>query len=179
MNREEWLNTLRQRLEPHFALAGHTLPPNIRCSCGFPKGSREAIGQCWPVEVSKDTTTEIFVSPVLADPLQVGATLVHELCHAATPGAKHKGAFKRCALAVGLTGKMTSTTATPELDALLQELMLEPYPHAELTPTERVKAGTRLLKVACPSCGYTVRTTQKWLDVGLPVCPCGEEMDAV
>lgn len=23
----------------------------------------------------------------------------------------------------------------------------------------------------CPECGYTVRTTQKWLDVGAPFCP--------
>lgn len=31
--------------------------------------------------------------------------------------------------------------------------------------------GTRLLKVYCPSCGYTVRVTKRWLDKAVPVCP--------
>jgi len=30
------------------------------------------------------------------------------------------------------------------------------------------------LKLECGECGYTVRTTRKWIDVGMPVCPCGE-----
>jgi len=53
-----------------------------------------------------------------------------------------------------------------------------PYPHAQLSPADRPtkKDGTRLLKVACPGCGCPVRVTRKWLDVGNPVCPCGEEM---
>jgi hypothetical protein len=33
------------------------------------------------------------------------------------------------------------------------------------------KQGTRLHKVACADCGYTVRVTQKWLEKGLPHCP--------
>lgn len=34
------------------------------------------------------------------------------------------------------------------------------------------KQGTRLLKCRCASCGYTVRTTRKWLDLaGPPICP--------
>ena len=32
-------------------------------------------------------------------------------------------------------------------------------------------SSSRLLKVACGTCGYTVRVTRKWLDVGLPHCP--------
>ena len=30
------------------------------------------------------------------------------------------------------------------------------------------KQGTRLLKCRCASCGYTVRTTRKWLDLAGP-----------
>jgi hypothetical protein len=33
------------------------------------------------------------------------------------------------------------------------------------------KQTTRLLKAACSECGYTVRVTQKWLEVGPPHCP--------
>ncbi|MGA4950461.1 hypothetical protein [Streptomyces lydicamycinicus] len=42
------------------------------------------------------------------------------------------------------------------------------------------KQGTRMLKVICSEdceCdGYTVRTTQKWIEIGLPSCPFGREM---
>lgn len=34
-----------------------------------------------------------------------------------------------------------------------------------------------MLKVVCPDDGYIVRTTQKWLDIGMPFCPCGEQME--
>lgn len=33
----------------------------------------------------------------------------------------------------------------------------------------------RLLKVECPTCGYVVRTTRKWLDRGAPICPTHRE----
>ena len=38
------------------------------------------------------------------------------------------------------------------------------------------KQATRMIKVACPECGYTARTTQKWLDVGPPRCPQHDAM---
>lgn len=39
------------------------------------------------------------------------------------------------------------------------------------------KQTTRLLKVECGQCGYTVRLTRKWLDVGPPGCPEHGAMD--
>lgn len=33
------------------------------------------------------------------------------------------------------------------------------------------KQTTRLVKAVCGECGYTVRVTQKWLEVGPPHCP--------
>lgn len=30
---------------------------------------------------------------------------------------------------------------------------------------------SRLLRVACPGCGYVVRVTRVWLDKGAPICP--------
>lgn len=40
------------------------------------------------------------------------------------------------------------------------------------------KQTTRLLKCVCAACGYNVRVTQKWLDVGAPHCPEHGEMAA-
>lgn len=37
-------------------------------------------------------------------------------------------------------------------------------------------ATTRMRKVACPVCGYTVRMARKWIAVGMPTCPCGATM---
>ena len=34
-----------------------------------------------------------------------------------------------------------------------------------------VGSGSRLIKCSCGRCGYTVRTTQKWLDIAYPNCP--------
>lgn len=56
------------------------------------------------------------------------------------------------------------------------ELPEVPGPELEPPPVPK-KQSTRMLKVICPGCGYTVRTTQKWIDIGLPTCPCGEEME--
>lgn len=33
---------------------------------------------------------------------------------------------------------------------------------------------TFMKKLLCPECGYMVRTTQKWIDIGLPFCPTHE-----
>jgi len=42
----------------------------------------------------------------------------------------------------------------------------------------RKKQSTRLVKCVCGECGYTVRTTRKWLEVGPPHCPAHGAMDA-
>jgi hypothetical protein len=186
MTREEWLTTMAHSLEADFQRAGYPLPARLRISCGWPSnrplagasGKRSA-AECWPAEASADAHVEIFVSPYRADAADVAGDLVHELCHAAD-GNKHghKGPFRAIALAVGLTGKMTSTETGPKLGERLNALIAQigPYPHATLDRSGRKRQSTRMLKVVCPECGYTVRTTDKWITQGLPTCPCGEEM---
>lgn len=180
--REEWLHDLASRVAP---ILGVTVPA-IRCSVGFPGGRSRGgrgkrIGECWDSAASSDGSNAIFVSPTIADAATAAHVLVHEMIHAAV-GVKHghRGPFRRMALAVGLTGKMTATTATPELADKLAEIVDEigPYPHAQLNAdlSGRKKQSTRMLKLTCPACGYTVRTTAKWIERGLPVCPCGETM---
>ncbi len=179
-HREAWLHAVTEQLWEIFAAHGATIPEKIRVTCGFPSvgafaAKHQRIGECWSDTASKDGHIEIMISPVLDDPMRVAGVLAHELIHA-TVGTQfgHKGPFAKLARAIGLEGKMTATT---EGDAFKQAVapILEavgPYPHAELSKTARPKQGTRLLKLQCPTCPYTVRITRKWLDeVGAPACP--------
>lgn len=187
--REKWLLQLTERLRLMFEDIGFKLPEKIRASCGFPsKGAlatkARRIGECWSDDKSEDQHYETFVSPLLSDVAEVAATQVHELCHAAV-GVKcgHKKPFTKVAKAIGLEGKMTVTTAGVELAAKLLKLTDEigPYPHARLVHSSSPKKqGTRMLLVKCPKpeCGYQVRTTKKWIEVGVPTCPCGTKMEA-
>ncbi len=183
MNRENWLNTATTALKPLFHASGFIVPGNIRITCGWPSvGALAAksmrIGECWSDTASKDMHFEIFISPLIADPLAVLAILAHELVHATVGlGAKHGAPFKRCAQSIGLVGKMTATTAGEQLTTRLNALVgdLGPYLHAQIlagATNGRKKQTTRMVKVECQACGYTARTTAKWLEQsGAPLCP--------
>ena len=184
MNREQWLTALMHALAPMCEEQLHGSTGNIatwRVSVGFHGGGAKCktIGQCWSSTASKDGHTEIFISPVLGTAQEVDHVLLHEMVHASL-GIKegHGKAFGRMARGLGLEGKLTATTCGVALRERLNQLTeaLGPYPHASLNLAEsgRKKQTTRLLKASCPDCGYTVRLTQKWVDKGLPVCPCGE-----
>lgn len=186
MNREEWLTACIQRLRPDFEQVGSTLPEKIRASCSWPSKSglankKRRIGEAWSAKNSADQSCEVFISPVLKDPLEVAATLVHELVHCAVGVEEgHKGKFPKIAKALGLEGRMTATTAGEALKTRLKVVTdgIGPYPHAELTHSNAPKKqGCRLLKVACTQCECVVRMTRKWLDeVGPPTCGCGGVM---
>jgi hypothetical protein len=183
--REEWLLAAIDHLRPAFASHRATLPAAMQVSVGFPSvralsQRSPRIGECWPPEASLDGLHHLFVSPLLTQPLPILATLVHELVHAAVgTRARHGAPFRRLAVALGLAGRMTATVAGPILEAQLRELAhrLGAFPHAGLLPDpHRRKQGTRLRKIVCPQCGYTARTTAKWIAAGLPTCPCGAPM---
>lgn len=183
MTREEWLLNLVTRMRGDlFREAGYAVPEKLRISCGFPsrgalRGTKQTtLGQCWHSEASKDQTTEVLISPLLDDPMDVAAVVAHELLHAAL-GADvgHKGPFKRGMKAIGLVGPARSTEAGDKFrDWFRQQPGLGRYPHAELdAKAKERKEGTRMLKCFCRDCGYTVRTTAKWLELGTPLCVCG------
>jgi SprT-like family protein len=190
LTREEWLYKLASLLRQDFASVGAALPTQLHVSCGWPthqalavSGKSRTVGQCFSSACSADGTIEIFVSPKLSNETAVGAVLTHELVHAAlncTGG--HGATFKRLATSVGLEGKMTATVAGERLTARLNTLIAQvgaAYPHAELdVSAAEKKQGTRMIKLVCPNCGYTVRTTKKWIAVGLPTCVCGDDMRA-
>lgn len=181
-NREEWLtraaNELREWLaETPMELDDFASRP-VMVSVGWPGGKsvNKVIGQCWPT-VSGDGASHLFISPRVYDPIEVLAVLLHELIHAADDCKHaHKGIFVRACKALGLAGKPTATFAekgSPLYDRLgeLADRLGE-YPHKKITPGVKIKTQTtRMRKAECPTCGYLVRTTQKWLDVAIPACP--------
>lgn len=186
MNREHWLANAIQELRPMFSEASLPLIDKIHVSVGFPSrgalsAKNQIIGQCWSGEQSADGAPHVFISPLLAAPARVLDVLIHELIHVGIgTKAGHGPAFKRHMKPLGLTGKATATVAESWLREKLERMAAETlgaYPHPELTVvTTAKKQSTRLLKVECPDCGYTARITAKWIETGLPVCPCGERM---
>jgi len=182
MTREEWLNAATELLREDFSAS--PIPKKVRVTCGWPStggrpGKKQVIGQCWPPKCSEDETTEIFINPMLAEPIEALDVLTHELVHAAVGCEEgHKGPFRLAAKAIGLEGKMTATNAGETLMVRLRaiEKELGEYPHAKLTPLINKPQGTRMLKVTCDSCGYLFRTSRKWADMGTPTCVCGSNM---
>lgn len=179
--REAWLQRLAELVRPWYVELGLEVPA-VRIGVGFTsKGARSTrIGECWHPAASADGVPEIYVHPTLHEPIKVAETLVHELLHAALPpDTKHGAGFRRPALALGLTGRMTATAAGPALVERLTPVLeqLGPYPHAAFTPrvngtsSAGPKQTTRMLKCTCSTCGYTVRTTRKWLELAVPACP--------
>lgn len=184
--REPWLEAAADELgRSVFFPAGHPLP-QVKVTIGFPseKGvskERRALGQCWAREASEDGLNQIFLNPTLTSAEKIVDVLVHELVHAVDNcKSGHKGEFWKICKAIGLT---EGTPATASADLVLKAVIatichdLGPLPHATLNALgEEKKQSTRLLKVECPACGYTCRIAAKWIEYGLPICPCGSLM---
>ena len=184
--REEWLLAGVELLKPIFKEHGYKVPAKIRVSCGFPSkqalsNHKRRIGECWADKASEGKFFEIFISPVLSKPFQALDTLLHELIHA-TVGLehKHRGEFKVCATKIGMKGKMTECGAGDKLKPVLEKHLktLGQYPHDKLegmTTGKKNKPRDPYTKASCPDCGYIIRTTRKWIETGMPICPCGGE----
>lgn len=183
--REQWLEAAVEYYRQSFANAGKPLPDKVRVAIGFPsKGGiakRRTLGQCWKPEAAEDSIVQIYINPTITE---VGgragilATLVHELIHAC--GIFNHGAeFREMMRKLGLEGKPTSTVASEELQHDFEDIISElgECPHSPLTGNVKTsgqkKDGTRMLKATCLKCGYTIRLTKKWAEVGVPECPCG------
>lgn len=184
--RESWLIKAAELLRGRFVANKYTVPP-VRISVGLPTGGKRklhtTIGQHWAPSASIDNQGSIFISPVIDDAVVVLSTLVHEMVHAAVGNAAgHGRVFKRCATAVGLVGKMRSTTAGDELTARLNALIAQigPYPHSRMNLKNgpEKKQTTRMIKMQCEPCGYIARASRKCIDeFGCAVCPvCGDSM---
>lgn len=186
--REEWLNACadlileknREVIEQHFGQDGIDHLEHLKVSTGFPStgGLGKVIGQCWKSAAAEDGTTHhIFINPRLTDVVEVVATLAHEMVHAADDGEhKHRGPFVKAVQDMGLEGKATATFAGAAFADWARGLdtKIGTYPHTGLVPLAvEKKQTTRMLKLEADCCGYVVRTTKKWIEIGLPSCPCG------
>lgn len=181
--REGWLSHGLGLMTRRLSEAGFTLPDQVKVSCGFAPGSRggkKILGVCISPKASAAGNTEVFVSPTIEDPVEALGTLLHEAGHAAVGvEAGHGPKFKAFCAAMGLVGKATEAKPGPATAEWLREEvlpMLGAYPHAAVDPSQRKKQGTRMIKLVCPVSGYTVRTTKKWLAMGVPTSPVGMPM---
>ena len=179
--REQWLTAAVDMLRPEFVIKAGVMVPDVRVSVGFPGGAHpvQTIGQCWKPVATEDGVSQIYINPIIGEATRALDVLIHELVHAVWPDAGHGKAFRDVAVAMGLTGKMTATTAGEELQDRLTQMVEElgDYPHSaiklveHITPTGRKKARiegapepkTRMLKVQCVGCGMSYRTSNLWL----------------
>lgn len=186
--REEWLQAAVDQFKPWFEQEGHILP-QIQVSIGVQTGDR-TLATCWKQTDEDPDVNNIFVSPAIhpEEPTRLLDILLHELVHAVNWQAGFHGhgkEFGTLARALGLTGKMTATVASDELNERLAPIaeVLGPFPHKVLNPASmglgpsgKPKQKARQLKSQCSECGYTARVAKKWLDIAAPLCPnqaCG------
>lgn len=184
--REGWLKDAMKALDAKFFYEnGYDLPAKLQVSCGFPKASNKAIGQCWDKESSTDETIQMFVSPTLGDRVQVLATLLHEMIHAAVGcDVGHKGIFRKLAKEFGLAGKMTATFAEEGTDLFFQLTIiadrLGAYPHAPMKPVKKSagKGGSGWVRLMSPEVEeFKVVISPKFIEAhGYPKDPWGNDM---
>lgn len=181
-NREAYLTALAEKLRGHFTLSGFPLPEKIAYAVGFPsKGgrskTRRRIGECWSSHCTPDATVHILISPVLKTAEEAGATLVHELVHAAIGAERgHDRLFKNAMKAIGLEGRPISSGPGQELQLRLKDIIvtLGPYPHQplEFNDPDRPKSEKgRMLKAYCPQHpDFPIRASKKVLEEAMPLC---------
>jgi len=173
--REAWLQSAVAEVRDLFAASGSPLPARIRVACGFPPSYNrtKAVSQCWLDTASADKTVEICVAPTLAAPVDVLAALLRALCRAVPGGYSGKSKSYLAALSACALDK---AGRLPGFAATWGEMLtsLGAYPHAELSITLAPTQGTRQIKLICPTCGYILRASAKWIATGLPQCHDGD-----
>lgn len=185
VNREQWLTLVAVKAEVLFK--GFRLA-KYRISCSWPcrnaLGRKERrIGECHALESSVGGIHEIFISPLIDDPLEVAGVVCHEMAHvAAGIDAGHAGKFVKVCRHVGLTkNKPTQAMPGPDLSDRLQAVIgqVGSYPHSKMIPTVKEAKPSTSVRLKCEQCGCTVVMTLKWLiEAGHPVCGCGGQMTA-
>jgi len=144
------------------------------------KGDAKTLGQCFPKQMHAGGINQIVITPnydgsTIKGSLDILGTLVHELVHAVDNCVSgHGQAFKKCALAVGLTMPMRSTGETEELKEYLRKNIIDKlglFPHKKVTLSGK-KQTTRNIKVECNCCEFSFRTSRKNLELMDEVSHC-------
>lgn len=180
LTREAWLLQAASLLRGLFEEKGMRVP-NFLVSVGIPATSRRgsAVGQCWRTTASGNGVNQVFVSPVLADAVEVMDTLVHEMVHVLDNCEHgHGKEFKKIATRVGLVGKMREASAGEPLRLRLQEMAAElakaigPYPHSPLNLTPApIAERPKPARAKCEHCGFKFNMPRRFLHYAPPACP--------
>lgn len=165
--------------------SGAPLSTKIMCSVGWPdkggaikKERGRVLAQCWSPRLNREGRVEIFINPTLEDPVDIGASLLHELLHGSVGQAEgHGPKFEEACRRVGLSGPPEATKPSEGLIAELKAMAEElgPNPHVAMEYEYKPNAMT-LVKLECgnaecPRKGYSVRVTQAALaEDGAPYC---------
>ena len=160
--------------------------PLLQVTVSFAYKSRKAIGQCFPTNMSNSKKHNLIaIHPRFgaSDTLDVLQILHHECIHASDGPqgnqSGHKKYFRATAIASGLTGKMTATTATPETNKKYEKLIIAklggfPFEGVEMGARIDKKQNTRNVKMECNRCDFSYRTSRKYIDLiydfGCPAC---------
>jgi len=180
-DREAYCLALWDELAVFTAIAGFDCPERdtVRIGIGFTSGgNRRQVGnkgkllsEVWAPEKSADGKYEVIISPVIGTPEQVAANLQAAQVGLACAGknSSYRQALEQLGFKRLPSGDME---ASAEYFARIKASLdsCGEYPHGALDADSIKKQGTRLLKACCAKCGYTVRLTQKWVNVGAPYC---------
>lgn len=181
--REEWLTAALALVRAAVPGIGNQ---RIRITCGFPSTYTRSgtLAECWPDNASKDGTWEVMISPTVALPVEVFVLVASQALHTVPGGASRtSNSYRTACMELGLAPTDEAWKAlqgTEDFWALFGTALedLGPYPHAEVMAAQKKTQSTRMLKLTCPLCGYTLRTSAKWIATGLPVCHDGTEFQA-
>ena len=166
LNRETYLEVAKAEISTLFKSKGYPFKAKdlkgIKVTTSFPtSGGQSAsapIGLCC---YAYNSNTEILISPVLGgktidESIEVLAVLTHELVHAYLgAGFGHGREFKKIATSVGLTGRMTTTTAGEEFKKWAKETIkkIGKFPHEKFDLGARKKQSTRNIRAICDTIG--------------------------
>jgi len=170
INRETYLEVAKAEISTLFKSKGYPFKAKdlkgIKVTTSFPtSGGQSAsapIGLCC---YAYNSNTEILISPVLGgktidESIEVLSVLTHELVHAYLgAGFGHGREFKKIATSVGLTGRMTTTTAGEELKKWAKETIkkIGKFPHEKYDLGARKKQSTRNVRAICDTIGCDSR----------------------
>lgn len=180
-----WLHDMMLTLAPWFEKRGVDFGKVrvTRISVADHSLSGKIRGRAWTGR-TRDGHYNIFVTAHADDVIEIGHILVHEAIHIILgAGFGHGKEFREMALKLGLTGKMKSTAAGPELAEHLAHIAKElgPYPHKaipEVPTLPRVPTAFGW-RAVCEGCKSIVRFKGKTYERGVIVICDNEDCDHV
>lgn len=192
INREDWLTQAVELLKSDvFKPAGIDVHKKIRVSVGFMKNGatkrnahKHTLGQCCPQSYTKDKVNEIILNIDKDKPLQMLATLAHEIIHAVDNNVNgHNHIFAGYMKKIGLEGIPTSTVAGKSLNGILKRIAkkLGKFPGKALIVPHN-PADTRNIKLTCVGCCSTplvLRASASQLLYFVNCCPKSQNTDTL